>query len=134
MGGDQKTLINEPDLELLYVNACSAAPEGYQIVVQGTAEVPAFSELFYTQVQVNDHVELKGMIDSGSMACTISEKAENQLLEAGTMIGEPKSAERILLVGCGGKQTHPKCIYNLTLSIFGMKCNVPVLVVPGQKD
>lgn len=133
MSSEQKTLIDHSDLELVYVNACSAVPEGFQIVVQGTAEVPAFSELFYTQVQV-DHMELKGMIDSGSMACTLSEEAENKLLKAGVKIGEPKSAERVLLVGCGGKQTHPKCIYDLTLSVYGMRCIVPVLVVPGQKD
>lgn len=50
VGENQRTLIKEPDHELLYVNACSAAPEGYQVVVQGTAEVPAISELFYGQV------------------------------------------------------------------------------------
>jgi len=49
VGGEQKTLGEvESNLELLYVNSCSAMPEGYQVVVQGSAEVSAFSELFYT--------------------------------------------------------------------------------------
>lgn len=64
MGRGQETLnASEADLELLYVNTCSAVPEDYQGVVQGSAEVPAFSEVFYTQVVVSDKVELKGMID-----------------------------------------------------------------------
>lgn len=82
MGGRQETLKeSETDLELLYVNTCSAVPEGYQVVVQGSAEVPAFSELFYTQVGVNDKLGLKAMIDSGSMACTLNEDAEGLLRE-----------------------------------------------------
>lgn len=109
MGSGQVTLSEEESsLELLYVNTCSAVPEGYQVVVQGSAEVPAFSELFYAQVAVNDKVELRGMIDSGSMACTLNEEAEHRLREAGSLLGEPQPAERIMLIGCGGKQTHPK--------------------------
>lgn len=135
MGGGQETLKeSETDLELLYVNTCSAVPEGYQVVVQGSAEVPVFSELFYTQVEVDDKVTLKAMIDSGSMACTLNEDAEGLLREAGALMGEPQSAEKIVLVGCGGKQTHPKCVYDLTMTVYGIKCIVPVLVVPGQRD
>lgn len=123
MGGGQKTLeVDESDLELLYVNACSVVSEGHQVIVQESGKVPAFSELFYTQVMVNDKVELKGMLDSGSMTCTMSEA------------GEPDSTARIMLVGCGGKQTHPKCMYDLTLTVYGVKCIVPVLVVSGQHD
>ncbi len=108
MGGEQKALgEDESDLELLYANTCSAMPEGYQVVVQGSTEVPAFSELFYTVVTVNDKVELKGMIDSGSMACTLNEEAECLLREKGALVGEPQIAERIVLVRCGGKQTRP---------------------------
>ncbi|KAJ8403215.1 hypothetical protein AAFF_G00354320 [Aldrovandia affinis] len=109
-------------------------PEEYQVVVQGSAEVPAFSELFYTQVKVNDRVELKGMMDSGSMTCTLNEEAERILTESGALVGEPQAAERIVLVGCGGKQTVPKCVYDLTLTIYGVTCLVPVLVIPGQCD
>lgn len=134
MGDQHETLIGDEDLELLYVNACSAVPEGLQVVVQGSGEVPAFSELFYTQVVVDDKVELKGMIDSGSMACTMSEGAEALLKVAGVLTKEPESAERIVLVGCGGKQTRPRGVYDLTLSVYGVKCAVPVLLVPGQRD
>ncbi|XP_025759064.1 uncharacterized protein LOC112843922 [Oreochromis niloticus] len=87
-----------------------------------------------TQVAVNDKVNLRGMMDSGSMACTMSEEAEKLLREAGALVSEPQSAERIVLVGCGGKQTHPKCVYDLALTVHGVKCMVPVLVVSGQRD
>ncbi|KAK0147696.1 hypothetical protein N1851_012830 [Merluccius polli] len=70
----------------------------------------------------------------GSMACTLNEEAECSLREAGVLVGEPQSAERIVLVGCGGKQTHPKGIYDLTLTVYGVRCIVPVIVVPGQCD
>ncbi|CAI5675080.1 unnamed protein product [Oreochromis niloticus] len=74
------------------------------------------------------------MMDSGSMACTMSEGAEKSLREAGALVSEPQSAERIVLVGCGGKQIRPKCVYDLTLTVHGVKCIVPVLVVSGQRD
>lgn len=68
------------------------------------------------------------------MAFTLNEEADHRLIEAGSLLGEPQPAEQIMLIGCGGKQTHPKCMYDLTLNIHGVKCNVPVLVVPGQRD
>lgn len=89
---------DESNLELLHVNTCSAMPEGYQVMVLRSAAVPAFSELFYTQVTVNDKVELKG---------TLNEVAES-MREAEALVGEPQPAERIVLVCCGGKQTSPK--------------------------
>lgn len=69
----------------------------YHVVLQGSVEVPAFCELFHTQVAVNDRVIRKGMLDLGSMACTMSEEVEYLLREAGALVQE--------LVGCGGKRT-----------------------------
>ncbi|XP_076848086.1 uncharacterized protein LOC143493505 [Brachyhypopomus gauderio] len=133
-GGDDTLNRDGSDLELHYVNTCSVTPEGYQVVVHGSAEVPAFSELFYTQVGVNDTLELRGMLDSGSMACTLNEGAVHSLREAGVITGDLQPAEQIVLVGCGGKRTRPTGIYDLTLTVYGVKCLVPVIVVPGQRD
>lgn len=47
---------------------------------------------------------------------------------------EPQSAEKIMLIGFGGKQTHPKCIYDLTLTVYGVKCVVHILVISSQSD
>lgn len=38
----------------------------------GSQEVEAFSDLFYTSVSVHGKVQLKGMLDTGSMACILS--------------------------------------------------------------
>ncbi|KAL7880623.1 hypothetical protein SRHO_G00028770 [Serrasalmus rhombeus] len=74
------------------------------------------------------------MIDSGSMACTLSEEAEVKMLDVNAL-SEPKSlTHEIVLVGCGGKLTKPKCVYEVELKVYGESCLVPVLVVPGQKD
>ncbi len=40
----------------------------------------------------------------------------------------------MVLVGCGGKLTKPKCMYKIELKVYGRLCIVPVLVVPGQRD
>lgn len=42
--------------------------------------------------------------------------------------------QEVVLVGCGGKLTKPKCMYEVELKIYGESCIVPVLVVPGQRD
>ncbi|KAJ8011775.1 hypothetical protein DPEC_G00061760 [Dallia pectoralis] len=40
----------------------------------------------------------------------------------------------LILVGYGGVQVNPMCMYDMELSLYGVKCMVPVLVVTGQKD
>lgn len=113
-------------MDLFYTNTAM-----FQVVIQGSAEVPAFSELFYAQVLVSDQVQLKGMLGSGSIA---SETAEQKLREAFALPDEKQTTEQIVfLVGCGGKQTRPKCMYKLKLQLYGVKCVIPTLVVPGQR-
>ena len=70
------------------------------------------------------------------MACTISEEAEQRLLSDSVLTEHQKLPQRIILVGCGGVQVSPKCMYGtyMELSLLGVKCMVPVLVVTGQKD
>lgn len=38
------------------------------------------------------------------------------------------------MVGCGGTQSKPKCMYELGMKLYGESCTGPVLVVPGQRD
>ncbi|KAJ8369746.1 hypothetical protein SKAU_G00097740 [Synaphobranchus kaupii] len=40
----------------------------------------------------------------------------------------------VVLVGCGGLMTQPKCIYELDIDVYGFKFTVPSFVVPGQRD
>ncbi|CDQ95192.1 unnamed protein product [Oncorhynchus mykiss] len=100
----------------------------------GSQEVEAFSDLFFTSVSVHGKVQLKGMLDTGSMACTLSEHAEQRLLEAGALPQHYQPPTELVLVGCGGKKTSTKCFYDLEMQIYGIDVKVPTLVVPGQRD
>lgn len=90
--------------------------------------------MFYTPVSVNDQMSLKGMLDSGSMTCTLSEAAEAKLRAAGVVLTPQPVPEQVVLVGCGGLVTQPKCIYEVDIKIYGFKFVVPAFLVPGQKD
>ncbi|KAJ8412937.1 hypothetical protein AAFF_G00105190 [Aldrovandia affinis] len=73
------------------------------------------------------------MIDSGSMACTLSEAAEASLLQHNPDLrGCP--ADDVVIIGCGGHRVTPKAIYNVDVVVYDCKMVVPMLVVPGQTD
>ena len=134
MGEINETLSHDTDVEALFEQCCSKMPNGHKLILQSTQKVHAFSELFYCPVLVNGLVQLRGMLDSGSMACTISKTAEQKLRESGALPSEMQSAREIVLVGCGGVQAQPECLYDLELQLYDTTCLVPVLVVPGQRD
>ncbi|XP_076747571.1 uncharacterized protein LOC143421761 [Maylandia zebra] len=67
------------------------------------------------------------------MACTISETVDEKLSQSIPDI-ERRSAEDVVIVGCGGHLVTPSAMYDLTVSIYGFKVVIPVLVVPGQAD
>ncbi|KAL7861858.1 hypothetical protein SRHO_G00132990 [Serrasalmus rhombeus] len=73
------------------------------------------------------------MIDSGSMACTLSESAESRLLQQNPDM-ERHSADDIIIIGCGGQSVIPKALYNVELTVYDGRMLIPVLVVPGQTD
>lgn len=134
MGDGDKSLSDSYDLASLYEDSCAKAPKGSRVVVQAAQKIEAFSELFYTPVLVNNCVQFKGMLDSGSMACSTSEAAVQELNSAGVLTELKHSEENIVLVGCGGSQTRPTGFYELKMQLYGVSCVVPTLVVPGQPD
>lgn len=134
MGIDVNSLHDECDPAQLYEENCNSAPNGTKIIVQSSQKVEAFSSLFYVPVRVNSHVQLNGMLDSGSMACTISKNAEEKIRSAGVLPVMKHSEENIVLVGCGGQHTQPEGFYDLEIQFFGIQCVVPCLVVSGQRD
>ncbi|KAL4007957.1 hypothetical protein ACER0C_001809 [Sarotherodon galilaeus] len=69
-----------------------------------------------------------------SMACTLSEEAEQELKSAGVALELSDIRTDIMLVGCGGVQVKPKCICELEMEVYDCTFRVPALVVPGQKD
>uniref|UniRef100_A0A3B1J1Z4 Gypsy retrotransposon integrase-like protein 1 n=1 Tax=Astyanax mexicanus TaxID=7994 RepID=A0A3B1J1Z4_ASTMX len=73
------------------------------------------------------------MIDSGSMACTLSESAESSLLQQNPDMVK-YSADDIIIFGCGGQSVTPKALYNVEMTVYDCRMLIPVLVVPGQTD
>lgn len=84
MGIKEGTLECGEDLKEVYSNVCRAMPDT-TVIVQNIHRVEAFGELFHTSVTINGSVQLQGLLDSGSMACTISEVAEQRLLSENTL-------------------------------------------------
>ena len=102
--------------------------------MQNTMRAAQSDSLFYTSVLVQGKVELKGMLDTGSMATTLSADVVPRLREAGVLPGESPVPVDIVLVGCGGKQTSPLGVCNLAIEMYGFSFEVPVLIVEGQVD
>lgn len=92
------------------------------------------SDLFYAPVSIGGQSALKGMLDSGSMACTLSVEAESKLRAAGVLLSLQPVPKKVVLVGCGGLITQPRCIYDLNIEIYGSRFIVPTFLVPGQRD
>lgn len=105
--------LNANDPVQYYESACSTAPVGTKVIAQNVQRVRLFDDLFYAQVSVNNRFQLRGMLDSGSMACTLSEEAELQM-KSEDVLPEPKPLiEEIVLVGCGGKHAIPNACTKL---------------------
>jgi len=134
VGSAGKALSEEQDLQSTYVNCCSNLPSDKTVIVVGSQRVTGASELFYAPVSIGGQSTLKGMLDSGSMSCTLSVEAESKLKAAGVLPSPQPVPEKIVLVGCGGLTTQPRCIYDLSIEIYGSKFIVPTFLVPGQRD
>lgn len=102
---------NEDDYESTYRSFSSTASSNMTVVFQGLHKVQKSDSLFYTTV-LAANVTLKAMIDSGSMACTLSEDAESRLLQHNLDLRK-YPANDVIIVGCGGHQVTPKAIYDV---------------------
>ena len=78
-GSNSPTSDNE-DLESMYDSLCSATATGKTAVFQFTHRLQRADSLFYTDVRAAGSVDLRAMIDSGSMSCSLSEAAVARLL------------------------------------------------------
>uniref|UniRef100_A0A674MGD5 ribonuclease H n=1 Tax=Takifugu rubripes TaxID=31033 RepID=A0A674MGD5_TAKRU len=134
MGSVIDTLTNPPDPHSVYVDCCKSYSEDKTVILVGSQRIEGASELFYTPVSVSNRMSLRGMLDSGSMSCTLSESAEAKLRAAGVVLIPQPVPEQVVLIGCGGLVTQPKCIYDLDFEIYGWKFVVPTFLVPGQRD
>ena len=94
------------------------------LIVQNLQRLPETNELFYTDVSTDGGEVLRALVDSGSMACTVSETADSKLSQSIQNI-EKRSAEDFIIVGCGGHPVTPSAIYDLTVSVYGYKSDHP---------
>lgn len=121
------------DYERLCHTYSSVVPPEKTLIVQDLQRLSKTDSLFYTEVSTDSGHVLRALVDSGSMACTLSETANKKLSQSIPNIGE-KTAEDFVIVGCGGHLVTPSAMYDLTASVYGYKVIIPVLVVPGQTD
>lgn len=128
IGNCNKTSLTEAaDVRNVFMNSCESLPED-KTVLYGA------SELFYAPVTVFGRNTLKGLLDSGSMSCTLSKEGESKL-QADGILSHPQAIPiNLVLVGCGGLTIQPKCTYDLEIEVYGFKFVVQTLVVPGQRD
>ena len=97
------------------------------------SEKTFFFQNLQSSVSIVNGLSFKALIDSGSMACTLSESAEAMLLQCIPGISM-QSAHNIVIVGCGGHRVTPTAIYDLQVSVYGCSMTVPTLVVSGQSE
>ena len=109
------------------------APSGKTVIFQSTHRLQKSDSLFYTDVCAAGGAQLKAMIDSGSMSCSISEAAAARLLQHCPDLNS-SPADDIVVVGAGGHHVYPKAVYDLEVVIYGFKLLIPILVIPGQTD
>lgn len=125
---------SENDFESVYSFFCESIGKTKTVIFQNSMQVEQSNSLFYASVLLQNKVELQGMLDSGSMATTLSAGVLPQLRDAGVLDQDILCSSDIVLVGCGGKQTTPDGVCNLKLEVYGVSFIVPVLIVSGQKD
>lgn len=122
------------DLQSVYESVCESLPSHQTVILQNTQRLNGSDSLFYTPVVVNGCVTVTAMLDTGSMACSVSEAVEMRLIAAGNLNSDVQQDLDIVLIGCGGKRVYPKRVCDLQLEVYGCTVTVPTLVVPGQVD
>ncbi len=134
MGSGEIPLNDEPDPKEIFVNSCKLLPPDTTVLYVGSQKIDGASDLFYTPLTVGGQSVLNGLLDSGSMACTLSTEGESKLRADGVLPQPSVIPGNVVLVGCGGLTIQPKCMYDLEVEVYGFKFIVPTLLVPGQKD
>lgn len=97
------TSVDDDDIESVYAFVCENVPKSSKVILQNTMRTAQRESLLYAYVLVQVKVELKGMLDTGLMATTISADTMPMLKQASIMTDDMLASIDIVLVGCGGK-------------------------------
>ena len=108
MGASDKPLDEVPDLQSVYETMSGAFPGHSKVIIQNTQRLQYSDSLFYTPVVVNGRSTVRALLDSGSMACSISEAAIDAMVEAGSLTCDDLQSTDVVLVGCGGMKAFAK--------------------------
>ncbi|KAK0150870.1 hypothetical protein N1851_008033 [Merluccius polli] len=122
------------DLQSVYSQFCFLAGDNSTVIIQNTQRLSATDYLFHTDVVIQDAVKLRAMLDSGSMACSLSARALPLLKQNGVVPPGSISPTSVVLVGCGGSRTNPVGVCELQMRVFGCCFSVPTFIVEGQGD
>lgn len=134
MGGGELPLKAAFDLQEVFLNSCKLLPPDKTVLYVGSQKINGASDLFYAPLTVGGQSVLNGLLDSGSMACTLSTEGESKLCADGILLQPSVIPSNVVLISCGGLTVRPICAYDLEIEVYGFKFIVPTLVVPGQKD
>ena len=74
------------------------------------------------------------MLDSGSMACSLSSRLLPMLQDAGVISPHSIAPTSVVLIGCGGLKTSPVGVCELQMKVHDCQVSVPTLIVDGQAD
>lgn len=130
---DNPPISDTQDCESVYEQHKPSVSPDKTAVFQGIQRVPRADSLFYTTVSVENGPSFTALLDSGSMACTLSEAAEASLLASAPTLTKC-SADDVVIIGCGGHRVKPTAMYDLSVCVYGCKMIIPVLIVPRQAD
>lgn len=125
---------DDVDLESVYAQFCASEENGSTVILQNTQRLSATDNLFYTDVLVQDAVVLNAMLDSGSMACSLSSSKLPLLEKANVVSADSISPTSVTLIGCGGLKTSPIGVCEIQMKVLGCHISVPTLIVDGQSD
>lgn len=130
--GNSQT-VDTCDAESVYEEARQKCKDS-EVIFQNVHKVGNSDSLFYTPVTFGGLLKMGGMLDSGSMACSMNEAAEVTLRESGLISDQDVIKVDVTLVGCGGLRVKPKYALNVEMEVYGCRMIVPILVVQGQLD
>lgn len=74
------------------------------------------------------------MLDSDSMACSLSSKAQKKLIEAAVIDLNSQEVTDVVFVGRGGNRVKPESVVNLKMFVYGCEILVYTFVVQDQQD
>lgn len=122
-----------PDYKSLYELYGRTIPPSKKLTFQGSQRIAKTNSLFYTPVLVRNGPTFKALLDSGSMACTVSESSIESLLQQCPDITN-RSADDYVIISCDGHHVSPKDMYNLDVEVYGCRMMIPMMVVPNQTE